>query len=431
MTTLVIGAGPAGLAAVKSLKEAGLPVQAVEKNADVGGQWLYGASASAVYASTHLISSKRTTAYADFPMPEDWPAYPGHVQVSDYFKSFAKHFDLYPSIRFNTDVHKIEQRDGSWRATFGDGSTDDYESVIFANGHLSDPLTPKIPGEFRGKLMHAKDYKTADLFEGKRVLVVGMGNTGCDIVVDAIHRAKKVLWSVRGGNHFVPKFLAGKPADEGNHKPKRFILPKRLRSMLHEPILRFLVGPPERFGLPKPEHRLYDKTPIVNSLVLQHLGQGDVALRKSISEFRGDTVVFADGQEDDVDLVLLATGYEITFPFLEDLTELNWQKDAHAPRLYLNIFPSRPNGLYVAGLLEGAGVGWPGRALQADLIAAYIKAQKENADTTADFRDKIAAFHARPPKKDRGEHGIFVDFLQYKRDLQKAIASLSVASLAV
>jgi len=141
-------------------------------------------------------------------------------------------------------------------------------------------------------------------------------------------------------------------------------------------------------------------------------------------------VVFADGQEDDVDLVLLATGYEITFPFLEDLTELNWQKDAHAPRLYLNIFPSRPNGLYVAGLLEGAGVGWPGRALQADLIAAYIKAQKENADTTADFRDKIAAFHARPPK-DRGEHGIFVDFLQYKRDLQKAIASLSVASPAV
>ncbi|MGL4560375.1 MAG: flavin-containing monooxygenase, partial [Afipia sp.] len=102
-----------------------------------------------------------------------------------------------------------------------------------------------------------------------------------------------------------------------------------------------------------------------------------------------------------------------------------------APRLYLNIFPSRPNGLYVAGLLEGAGVGWPGRALQTDLIAAYLKAQKESPDTTADFRDRIAAFHTRPVTKDRGEHGIFVDFLQYKRDLQKAIASLSVASPAV
>jgi hypothetical protein len=431
MTTLVIGAGPAGLAAIKSLKEAGLPVKGVEKNADVGGQWLYGAAPSAVYASTHLISSKRTTAYADFPMPEDWPAYPGHERVSEYFKSFARHFDLYSSIRFNTEIRKIEQRDGSWRATLGDGSTEDYESVIFANGHLSDPLMLKIPGEFTGRLMHAKDYKTADIFEGKRVLVVGMGNTGCDIVVDAIHRAKQVLWSVRGGNHFVPKFLAGKPADEGNHKPKRFIIPKRLRSMLHEPVLRFLVGPPERFGLPKPEHRLYDKTPIVNSLVLQHLGQGDVTLRKPIKEFRGDTVAFTDGQEDQVDLVLLATGYEITFPFLEDLTELSWQPERSSPRLYLNIFPSRPNGLYVAGLLEGAGVGWPGRALQADLIAAYIKAQKESPDTTADFRDKIAAFHAQPVARDRGEHGIFVDFLQYKRDLQKAIASLSVASHTV
>lgn len=431
MTTLVIGAGPAGLAAIRSLKNAGLPVQGVEKNADVGGQWLYGAGASAVYASTHLISSKSTTAYADYPMPADWPAYPSHIQVSEYFKSFAKHFDLYPSIRFNTEVKKIEQRDGSWRATFGDGTTDDYEGAIIANGHLSDPLMPKMPGEFSGKVMHAKDYKTADIFEGKRVLVVGMGNTGCDIVVDAIHRAKQVLWSVRGGNHFVPKFVAGKPADEANHKPRRFIIPKRLRSMLHEPIVRFLVGPPERFGLPKPEHRLYDKTPIVNSLVLQHLGQGDVALRKPVEELRGDKAVFTDGQEDEVDLVLLATGYEITFPFLEDLTELSWQADRGAPRLFLNIFPLRENGLYVAGLLEGAGVGWPGRALQTDLIAAYLKARAENPDIAADFREKIAAYHAKATQKDRGEHGIFVDFLQYKRDLQKAIASLSVASPAV
>jgi len=425
MTTLVIGAGPAGLAAIKSLKEAGLPVQGVERNADVGGQWLYGAEASAVYASTHLISSKRTTAYADYPMPEDWPAYPGHERVSDYFKSFAKHFDLYPSIRFSTGVRTIEHRDGIWRATFDDGTSDDYGSVIFANGHLSDPLMPKVPGEFNGTVMHAKAYKTADIFEGKRVLVVGMGNTGCDIVVDAIHRAKQVLWSVRGGNHFVPKFLAGKPADEGNHKPRRFIIPKRLRAMLHEPILRFLVGPPERFGLPKPEHRLYDRTPIVNSLVLQHLGQGDVSLRKPVKEFRGSTVVFDDGQEDEVDLVLFATGYEVTFPFLEDLNELNWQPERNAPRLYLNIFPSRPNGLYVAGLLEGAGVGWPGRALQADLIAAYIKAQNAHPDIIANFRDRIAAFYAKAANKDRGEHGIFVDFLQYKRDLQKAIASLA------
>jgi cation diffusion facilitator CzcD-associated flavoprotein CzcO len=201
MTYLVIGAGPAGLAAIRSLKEAGLPVEAVERHADVGGQWFYGGMASAVYASTHLISSKRTTAFADYPMPEDWPAYPGRAQIQDYFRGFATHFDLYPLIRFGIGVKHLERNGEGWRTIFDDDSSRDYAGVIIANGHLTDPLQPRVPGEFSGTVMHAKDYKSAEIFKGKRVLVVGMGNTGCDIVVDAIHQAAQVLWSVRGGNH--------------------------------------------------------------------------------------------------------------------------------------------------------------------------------------------------------------------------------------
>lgn len=425
MTYLVIGAGPAGLAAIQSMKDAGHAVEAVEQNADVGGQWLFGAPPSAVYASTHLISSKRTTAFADYPMPEDWPAYPSHRQVLDYLQSYARHFDLYPLIRFDTGVKSLKRQGQGWQATFSDGTSGDYAGVIIANGHLSDPLIPNMAGAFDGPVMHAKDYKTADIFDGKRVLVVGMGNTGCDIVVDAVHRADKVLWSVRGGNHFVPKFLAGKPADEGNHKPKRFIMPKSIRSRLHEPILRFIVGPPERFGLPRPEHRLYDRTPIVNSLVLQHLGQGDVGVRKPIRAFDGKRVIFVDGRSDDVDLVLLATGYRITFPFLDDLSPLDWQQAIGAPRLFMNMFPSGDNGLYVAGLLEGAGVGWEGRALQARVIAAYLAARAARPDAAAAWRREIAQWFAQPPRGDGGEHGLFVDFLTYKRDLQRALARLS------
>ena len=423
MTYLVIGAGPAGLAAIRSLRDEGLAVEGAERNADVGGQWLYGAQSSAVYASTHLISSKTTTAFADFPMPEEWPAYPSRIQIQEYFKSFANHFKLYPLIRFNDGVTKLERRGSVWRATFDKGEMRDYDGVVIANGHLSDPLMPKISGNFSGKLMHAKEYKSPEIFEGKRVLIAGMGNTGCDIVVDAIHRAKRVFWSVRGGNHFVPKFVAGNPADERNHKTK-IVLPKWLRSRLHEPIARFLAGPPERFGLPKPEHRLYDRTPIVNSLVLLHLGQGDVAVRRPVKSFDGNSVIFEDGKRDDVDIVIFATGYRITFPFLEDLTPLNWQPQFGAPRLYMNVFPPDDNGLFVAGLLEGAGVGWPGRALQTDLIAAYLKAQKEKPEAARNFRRAIDRYCATSGSKDRGEHGIFVDFLQYKRDLKKAIAAL-------
>ena len=424
MTYLVIGAGPAGLAAIRSFKDAGIPVEAAERNTDVGGQWLYGAPSSAVYASTHLISSKSTTAFADFPMPEEWPPYPSHVQIQQYFKDFASKFDLYPLIRFNDGVAKLERQGSGWRATFDKGETRGYEGVVIANGHLSDPLMPSVPGNFSGTVMHAKSYKSPDIFDGKRVLIAGMGNTGCDIVVDAIHRAKEVLWSVRGGNYFVPKFVAGNPADERNHKAKLFVLPKRLRSMLHERILRILVGPPERFGLPRPMHRLYDRTPIVNSLVLLHLGQGDVAVRKPIKEFAGDEVVFEDGKRNKADIVVFATGYRITFPFLSDLSPLNWREQTAAPRLYMNIFPPADNNLFVAGLLEGAGVGWPGRALQTDLIAAYVLAQKNSPTTAARFRQKIGAFCGENTKGDRGEHDIFVDFLQYKRDLKQAIVGL-------
>jgi hypothetical protein len=356
-------------------------------------------------------------------MPEEWPPYPSRVQIEDYFKSFAKRFELYPLIRFNDGVAKLVKHGNGWRATFDQGETRDYEGVVIANGHLSDPLMPKASGSFSGKLMHAKEYKSPEIFEGKRVLIVGMGNTGCDIVVDAIHRAKSVSWSVRGGNHFVPKFVAGNPADERNHNTK-IVLPKWLRSRLHEPIARFLAGPPERFGLPKPAHRLYDRTPIVNSLVLLHLGQGDVALRKPVKSFDGNAVIFEDGKRDDIDIVVFATGYKITFPFLDDLAPLNWQSQFGAPRLYMNVFPPEDNGLFVAGLLEGAGVGWPGRALQTDLIAAYLKARKEKPQAAEKFRSEIARYCAARPNDDRGEHGIFVDFLQYKRELKAAIAAL-------
>ncbi|QCI63751.1 flavin-containing monooxygenase [Phreatobacter stygius] len=425
MTFLVIGAGPAGLATARVFKAAGLPFEVVERHADIGGQWLYGAPSSGVYASTHLISSKTTTAFADYPMPEDWPAYPHHAQVLDYLKNFTRHFGLYPSIRFNRAVTRLTRQEDGWRASFDDGTSLDYQGVVIANGHLTDPELPQIPGSFSGELMHSKTYKNAAIFSGKRVLIVGMGNTGCDIAVDAVHRASKVLWSVRSGNHFAPKFLRGKPADEANHKAK-LVLPRRLRSILHEAVLRFVVGSPEDFGLPRPAHRLYDRTPVVNSLVLQHLGQGDIAVRPPIEELDGNRVIFTDGQTDEVDLVLLATGYRITFPFLDEaglIRELNWK--APAPHLHLNIFPPTDNNLFVVGMIEGAGIGWPGRDLQAKIVAAYLAARKDAPDKAQSFRREIKRHCAAPRPRDAGPHGIFIDFVDYKRVLGKGIERLS------
>lgn len=425
MTYLIIGAGPSGLAAARVFKEAGLPFEVAERNLDVGGQWLYGAPSSSIYESTHLISSKGTTAFADYPMPDDWPAYPHHTQVFDYLKAFASHFDLYPSIRFNRAVTRLTQEDGRWQATFDDGASVTYAGVVIANGHLSDPELPPVTGTFNGELMHAKTYKSPDIFADRRVLIVGMGNTGCDIAVDAVHRAAKVLWSVRGGNHFTPKFLGGKPSDEANHKP-RFVLPRGLRSAVHERVLRFVVGAPESYGLPRPTHRLYDRTPVVNTLVLQHLGQGDIGLRPPLARLDDDRVIFTDGRADAVDLVLFATGYRITFPFFDAAglkEELNWQ--APAPHLYLNIFPPADNNLFVIGMIEGGGIGWPGRDLQARAVAHYLTARRDRPVRAAAFRREITRHCAGPRPADAGAHGIFIDFVDYKKVLARAIERLS------
>ena len=159
------------------------------------------------------------------------------------------------------------------------------------------------------------------LFEDKRVLVVGAGNSGCDIAVDAVHYAKSVDISVRRGYYFVPKYIFGKPADTlGGKRP----LPAWIKQRLDAKVLQWFTGDPVRFGFPKPDYRMYESHPVVNSLVLHHIGHGDIGVRADIARLDGDTVHFKDGSARDYDLILCATGYKLHYPFI-DRTWLNWQ----------------------------------------------------------------------------------------------------------
>lgn len=195
-----------------------------------------------------------------------------------------------------------------------------------------------------------------------------------------------------------------KAADLRNHTA-RVVLPKWLRSRLHEPIARLLAGPPERFGLPKAEHRLYDRTPIVNSLVLLHLGQGDVSIRKPIRSFDGNAVLFEDGVRDEIDVVVFATGYRITFPFLADLSPLNWQTQFGAPRLYLNVFPPDDNGLFVAGLLRAqASAGLTRIADRSDRRLSESKARKSRFCRIVPPRDQCLRRGARTQRSWRARN---------------------------
>ena len=383
-TYAVIGAGPSGLAAVRALSKAGIGVDGYEASHGVGGLWDIDNPRSTMYESAHLISSRTTTEFAEFAM--DSPAdYPGHRTVRAYLRAYADRFGLTEHFRFETRVTRLERAaQGGWilHATGPDGDLQHhYAGVVIANGTLAEPNVPTFPGEFTGELLHTSAYKSGAQLAGRRVLIVGAGNSGCDIAVDAVHHAASVDLSVRRGYYFVPRYLFGKPSDTLNQgRP----LPARLKQFVDTRVLRAFTGDPVRFGFPKPDYRLYEAHPIVNTLILNHLGQGDLRVRGDVERFDGSTVRFRDGSSDEYDTVLLATGYRLDYPFV-DRAELNWS--GWSPRLFLNVFPPSFSGLYVMGMIEASGIGWQGRYEQAELIAGYLAASPESQ---AAFRRRVS-----------------------------------------
>lgn len=382
----IIGAGPSGLAAAKALKQAGIDFDGFEMGIDVGGLWNIQNPRSTVYNSAHLISSKTTTEFLDFPMPEAAADYPNHAQLLQYFRDYAQHFGIHSHFLFNTKVVSAEREENSslWRLTLDDGHSYLYKGLLVANGTLSEPNKPKFEGQesFAGEIMHSSDYKKADIFKGKRVLIIGAGNSGCDIAVDAVHYADTVDMSVRRGYYFIPKYVFGKPSDTlGGKLP----VPRRVKQWLDKKILGWFTGDPSKYGFPKPNYNIYESHPIVNTLILTHLGQGDIKIQPDISHLAGNTVFFKNGTQKDYDLLLLATGYKLDYPFL-DKKYLNWQ--GYAPELYLNIFHPTYDNLFVLGMIEAAGIGWEGRAEQSRLVANYIKGLAKKTPAALAFQQQ-------------------------------------------
>lgn len=381
----VIGAGPSGLAIARALRMQGIEVDGFEASHDVGGLWDITNPRSTVYESAHLISSRTTTEFAEFPMASDVD-YPSHRVLRDYFRSYAERFGLAGLFRFDTSVTRLEPRDGGWDLTCmgPDGvGTHRYSGVIIATGTLAEPNTPAFEGEFAGELMHTSAYKDASQLDGKRVLIVGAGNSGCDIAVDAVHHAASVEMSVRRGYYFVPRYLFGKPSDTLNQgKP----LPARIKQAIDSRVLKAFTGDPVRFGFPKPDYRIYESHPIVNTMVLNHLGQGDLRVRADVERFDGRAVRFRDGSSGDYDLVMLATGYGLDYPFV-DREHLQWR--GSSPRLFLNMFPATFNGLYMMGMIEASGIGWQGRYEQAELLASYLAAAESAPESAERFRERV------------------------------------------
>ena len=319
----VIGAGSSGITAVKALKEAGVPFDCFEMGSNIGGNWRYNNDngRSAAYASLCIDTSKDRMAYSDFPMPEDYPNFPHHSQVLEYFEQYADHFDLRRHVTCRTQVQRVmPAANGGYDVTVtflesGESRTQQYRAVLVCNGHHWNPNTPQFPGQFDGKTLHSRHYRTPDPFHGKNVLIIGIGNSGVDLACDIAPAARQVFLSTRRGAHIIPRFILGRPTDKWvTEQGSR--LPFALQRLLYRILLLVEVGNQEKYGVPRPAHPLLSEHPTMSAEFLQTVDSGAIKMKPNVQQLAGQQIRFVDGSAETIDTIIYATGYKITFPFL-------------------------------------------------------------------------------------------------------------------
>jgi len=330
---------------------------------------------------------------SDFKFLATTAEYPSHSEILAEFERYADHFDLRRHLSFSTTVNRCQRlRDGTWRVDIAgpNGSeTRDYDFLVVANGHHWDPRMVEFPGEFSGLQLHAHHYVDVgdphDLRD-KNVVVVGMGNSAMDIACELAHvgqGASKVFLSQRSGVWIIPKIFGNTPQDKLVRHPmveasrlERFVrsyVPKRpliaLSDWIMQTIVRFTVGHPRRVGLKTPLEPFHMRHPTVSQEIHNRLIHGDITPKGNIKKLHGDRVEFEDGSVENVDAIIYATGYNISFPFFEP-------EFISAPNneigLFQRIFDPKIDNLAFIALVQPLCAMMPIAELQSQLLAAYI-----------------------------------------------------------
>jgi dimethylaniline monooxygenase (N-oxide forming) len=431
----IIGAGASGITAAQVLQARGVDFDCFEVGSEVGGNWRYGNDngMSSAYRSLHINTSRQLMEYAAYPMPDDLPDYPSHWQIAAYFDDFVDHFGLRDRIRFRTEVVKVEPvPDGSGggysvtvrgRNEHGEPLEPEvhrYQNVVVANGHHWDPRWPEpsFPGSesFPGVQLHAHYYRTPDVLEGKRVLVLGIGNSATDIAVESSRVAERTYLAMRRGAHVVPKFVFGVPTD---HLTDSVIarMPTRVQQLTMAAMLRVAQGRVTDYGLPKPDHAVLHAHPTVSDDLLTRLGHGDITVLPNIDRFEGSKAFFVDGSAHEVDVVVYCTGYKVSFPFLDD--RVVRVADNHVDLYRRVVDPDHP-GLYFVGLIQPLGAVMPLAEAQAEWVADLVCGDGA-LPSYDEMRQQIRAYDEAVRKRyvASKRHTLQVDFHKYRAEIRR------------
>uniref|UniRef100_A0A8C6YS88 Flavin-containing monooxygenase n=1 Tax=Nothoprocta perdicaria TaxID=30464 RepID=A0A8C6YS88_NOTPE len=366
----VIGAGASGLASIKCCLDEGLEPTCFEQSEDIGGLWCYDTvdcKRTSVYRSVITNTSKEMSCFSDFPFPDNFPNFLPHHRLLEYFRMYARHFGLLQHIRFQTTVCSVRKRpdfstSGQWDVvteTKTGWESHVFDAVMICTGRYQEPLLPlaSFPGletRFRGRYLHSKEYRDTEGFQGKRVLVVGLGNSGGDVAVELSRAAAKVR--PRSSTWVVSRISShGFPLDMVTRTRLIYFLEWLLPSAIMKRI---------RFGNTAFLDSSRTKLPFC-------LLSGTVVLKPAVKEFTESSAIFEDGTKENVDVVIFTTGYGFSFPFLEDSVRSLFQESCS---LYKSIFPpqlEKPT-LAIIGLIQLMGSVMVGAEMQARWVTSIF-----------------------------------------------------------
>jgi cation diffusion facilitator CzcD-associated flavoprotein CzcO len=303
---IIVGAGPSGLACAASIGALGLNATVLEKTNAVGSVW------RRHYDRLHLHTDRGHSGLPGMDMPRTYPTYPSRAQVVEYLESYAARFGIQPV--FNSTVVGISRHGALWRVDTGQTSLS-APVVVIATGLADFPFRPTWPGfdTFRGNCIHSSEYRNTSPYIGKRVLVVGFGNSGGEIALDLANARIDTTLAVRGPVQILPRDLLGIPILTWAIAQKS--LPTGVVDFINAPIIRLAVGPIERFGLrraAKGPRRMIEedgRVPLLDVGTLAKIRDGSIEVRGGIDRFTPEGVIFAGEGERKFDAIILATGF--------------------------------------------------------------------------------------------------------------------------
>ncbi|KAM3915361.1 flavin-containing monooxygenase 5-like isoform 1-T3 [Leptodactylus fuscus] len=435
-TVAVIGAGSSGLTAIKCCLDEGLEPTCFEKSEDIGGLWRYKEHSeddrASIYKSVIINTSKEMMCYSDYPIPEHFPNYMHNSKIMEYFRMYAKNFNLLNHIQFKTTVCSIKRSPnfsttGQWIVITekeGKQETALFDAVMICSGHHTFPNLPlsSFPGiqNFKGQYLHSRDYKLPDNFKDKRIIVIGIGNSGGDIAVELSRTAKQVFLSTRRGAWIINRVSTnGYPLDVAKNSRYINLIQKTFPNLVNymaEKILntRFNHG---NYGL-LPQHRYNGQHPTVNDDLPNRIISGFVQVRPNVKEFTATGVIFEDGTiEENIDAVIFATGYRFYFPFCEE-TVINVQRNKISLYKYMFPYHLEKNTLAVVGLIQPLGAIMPISELQSRLATRVFKGLVQLPDKESmaiDIALKKLNMTNRYVESQR--HTIQVDYVEYMDEL--------------